>query len=359
MIGNQINLQLANPGGRLYPVSVCLQMILGYKGEKYRVFEVENISGHPYGWFYINQLISGTGREIEITPGTELTSSMKIAADNIGYKFVHCETNVWQEMEGFLRFELNNNNPIIFGPISYKHLVYQIGAHRATEIASHYIVLVGYDNDNVYFHDPNGMSYVSFTFTKLRDACTLAMKFLSNKRFSALVLKEKVSNFSNSEIFKKVVARAVNSYHDKKVRNGGFVGLICLKKYSQDIENWLGAETKLEKEMIMRKLGLFFYPKSNQMRADAITYMQNFKKSNFNISNRIEEFCSLFTKACVLHCEAASMIIPNLVHFDENKMKSVIKFLKNNALELYELESQGYEKLKEINSIINGSEGGD
>lgn len=355
-----INLELANPGGRLYPVSVCLQMALDFKGEKYQVFEVENMSGHPYGWFYVNQLISGTGQEVEITPGTELTNSIKIAADNIGYEYTHCETDTWLEMEKFIRFELSNNSPIIFGPVSYKHLIYQIGAHRATEIASHYIVLVGYDNDVVYFHDPNGMSYIPFNFEELQKACTKDVILPGAKRFSAITLKEKISNFSDIEIFKKVVERGVNSYQNKKIREDGYIGLICLKKYAEDIEEWLGAKTQPQKEMIMRKLGLFFYPKSNQMRADAITYMQIFKKTIPPVSDKIDEFCSLFTKACVLYCEGASIITPNLVSFDEEKMKIQLSLLKTNALKLYDLETQAYEKLKEINIIIKDfSKGGD
>ncbi|MDR1466885.1 MAG: C39 family peptidase [Oscillospiraceae bacterium] len=355
-----INLELANPGGRLYPVSVCLQMVLDFKGEKYQVFEVENMSGHPYGWFYVNQLIAGTGQEVEITPGTELTNSIKIAADNIGYKYTHCETDTWSEMENFIHFELNNNNPIIFGPVSYKHLIYQISAHRATEIASHYIVLVGCNNDIVYFHDSNGMSYVPFTFEELQKSCTAGVVLPGAKRFSAITLKEKISNFSAIEIFKKVIERGVDSYHDKKIRQDGYIGLICLKKYAEDIEKWLGAKTQLQKEIIMRKLGLFFYPKSNQIRADAITYMQIFKKLMPSVSNMINEFCSLFTKACVLYCEGASIITPNLISFDEEKMKSQLSLLKFNALKLYELETKAYEKLKEINIVIKDfQEGGD
>lgn len=38
---------VANSGGRLYPVSVCLQMTLAYKKDYYQIYELENISGNP------------------------------------------------------------------------------------------------------------------------------------------------------------------------------------------------------------------------------------------------------------------------------------------------------------------------
>jgi|GEM_PF-5186342 len=346
-----INYHVPNPGGRLYPASVCLQMVLTLKGENYQIYQLENISGHPYGWFYLNDLINGDGMEIEISPGTELTNSLKVAANSIGYKCVHCLTDEWNEMKTFIQEEINKGNVLIFGPLSFKKLSYQIGAHRATRIASHYIVIVGYDEEKVFFHDPNGMSYATFMYKELKDSCTKEVILPGAEQYSAISIQEKVNEVSDKDLMKKVLVSAVSGYKEKKIRKNAYIGLNCIKRYSEDILVWLGAKTPYEKETVMRKIGLFFYPKGNQMRADAITYMQDIKRMMPEAGQEIDEFCELFKEACLIYKEGASIITPHMVQFDEVQLEKELANLHDSALDLFDIETQAHERLIRIQKM--------
>lgn len=343
---------VANPGGRLYPVSVCLQMALAYKKDYYQIYELENISGNPYGWFYLNDLKAGDGKDIEISPGTELTNSIRVAYKNLGYEYEHCMTEDWDQMVDFIKREVDNKNIVIYGPMSYQQLTYQIGALRAPAVASHYVVVVGYDQDKIYYHDPNGMSYVPMPFSKLKETSTLEVMMPGTKRFSAISLKERLREPSKLELYKSVLDEAVNGYKSKKVRKNGYIGLEGILHYADDIVEWLGAETKRDKELVLRKLGLYFYPKGNQIRSDAISFMNDLAVNIPDCKGAVDEFCALFMEACIIYKHGAEVLTPRLVTFNENGMESDLKALQEDAHKLYELESKAFSKIKILKDAL-------
>ncbi len=349
MLGDVVNYRVPNPGGRLYPASVCLQMVLAARGDGYQIYELENVSGHPYGWFYVNQLIDGQGTEMELSPGTELTNSLLVAARTLGYDHEHCSTADWDRMWGFLTHNLTQRQPVIFGPIAYNHLTYQIGAMRATAMANHYIVLVALKNGELLFHDPNGMSYIPMSPSSLRDACTPEVVVPGTPRYSAVKLGERRRVPAAREILGMVLAQAVSGYQERRIRGHGYLGLVCLAKYADHITEWMGAKTPRDRETVMRKLGLFFYPKSNQMRSDAITFMQN-AKPQFAAADRalVDEFCGIFAEACARYQRGAQLITPRLIDFDEGDMGSILDELSRDALVLHRLESQALEVIKSL-----------
>lgn len=346
---------VANPGGRLYPVSVCLQMALAYKGEYLQLYKVENISGHPYGWFYMNDMIvgEGTGDGIEISPGTELTKSAKVASTNLGYRHEHCLTDEFEEMKDFIIKKINEHQIIIYGPIAYQQLTYQISALRAPAVASHYVVIVGYDDDYVYFHDPNGMSYIPFSYQRLMRTNTKEVMMPDAKRFSAIAIGDKSVTPTEVDIFKRVIAGAVESYKEKIVRKNAYVGLHAIKKYAEDLKYWLGAKNKHDKEMVVRKLGLYFYPKGNQMRSDAITYMQDILDFLPELREIIDVLNNSFMEACMIYNRGAEIITPKLIVFNENDMRESLEQLQKDAYRLYDIESKCLENILKINEVIS------
>ncbi len=346
---------VANPGGRLYPVSVCLQMTLAFKGEYLQLYKVENISGHPYGWFYMNDLIvnEGDGDGIEISPGTELTKSAKVASNNLGYKYEHCLTDDFGEMKDFIKRKIDEHQIIIYGPIAYKQLTYQISALRAPAVASHYVVIIGYDDKYVYFHDPNGMSYIPFSYQRLMETNTRDVMMPDSKRFSAITIEGKYDNPSEVDIFKRVISGAVESYKEKVVRKNAYVGLHAIKRYAEDLKHWLGAENRRDREMVVRKLGLYFYPKGNQMRSDAITYMQDILEYLPDLREIIESLNNSFMDACMIYNRGSEILTPKLLVFNENELLEPLKLLEQDAYRLYEIESKCLEYIHKINEFIN------
>lgn len=350
---NNINYNVANTGGRLYPVSVCLQMVLDYKKDYYPIYKLENISGHPFGWFYMNDKIAGYGEGIEISPGTELTNSIKVACKNLGYNYEHCLTNDWNEMINNIKKELANGNVLIYGPVAFNQLKYQIGAFRAPGVASHYIVIVGYDENNIYYHDPNGMSYISISFDKLKDISTKEVMIPGTKLYSCIIIKDKCENIGKLELYSRVLDSAVESYKEKKVRNNGYVGLVAIKKYAEDLDVCLGAKNINEKILILRKLGLYFYPKGNQIRSDAITFMKDISTDFSETKDIVEEFSEHFKDACAIYQRGAAMIIPHLVKLDEKELPTLLSTLKHDTLKLYEIEKRAYDCIVKIKNIID------
>lgn len=130
-------LAVPNPGWRLYPAAVCLQAVLEAQGVSYPVYYLENVSGHPYGWFYLNERIDGSGQAVCMTPGTELTNSIKQALAVLGYDQIHVSTDDWNEALARVRAEIDAGHPVIFGPIAYRALRYQVTAWRSPREASH------------------------------------------------------------------------------------------------------------------------------------------------------------------------------------------------------------------------------
>lgn len=351
--GPKLNLSVPNPGGRLYPASVCLQMVLAAKGDVYQIFELENISGHPYGWFYVNQLITGEGTEMELSPGTELTKSLLIAARVLGYDTQHCATDDWLEFISFLRRSLIEGSPVIFGPIAYQRLTYQIGAHRATAMANHYVVLVGINQEEVIFHDPNGMSYIPMALNDLRDACTDEVRVPGTRRYSGVTIGERTTLPSPQQILGLVLQQAVAGYQERPIRDNGWLGLVCLKKYAAHITQWMGARTRQDRETVLRKLGLFFYPKSNQMRADAMTYLWQTREYHASVERLlVDDLCDVFAQECSLYQRGAALITPRLITFDEREMGEILGELSRDALALHELESRAFGTLTSLSTAF-------
>ncbi|KOY65420.1 hypothetical protein [Clostridium sporogenes] len=345
---NRYIYSIANSGGRLYPASVCLQMILEQKKDYYPIYKLENISGHPYGWFYLNHLIVDKGEEIEISPGTEMTNSIKLACRVLGYNFEHCVTDEWNKILNFIKSKIQKNNPVILGPVAHCKLKYQISGLRAPAVASHYLVIVGYDEKFIYFHDPNGMSYIPFTYEQIRDVFTEQVKIPGSKRFSAITVEERYETPTEVEVFKRVIDNAIKSYEEKEVRFNGYVGLHAIQKYAEDIIKFLGANNKSEKEMILRKLALYFYPKGNQIRSDAISYMNYISEYIPNIKDIIDNFCSVFMKASIIYKEDSELLMPKIVKFDEKDIESTLSILQKHAYKIYDLEKEAYKCIVKI-----------
>lgn len=338
--------RIANPGGRLYPAAVCLQAILDARADHYPIHFLENVSGHPYGWFYLNTLLPGIGRSVCMTPGTEMTNSVKLALDNLGYAYEHFLSDAWDETWAHIVEAVNAGEPLLFGPLAYTALKYQRTAWRAPAEASHYVVVVGYDDvGHIYFHDPNGYSFVRFPVEEFQTACTNEVMIPSTARYSYIRVGERLRQPSFDEIITRVLRTAAQSFADQTVRRYGYRGILALQHYAEDLGSCLGATDLTTQRLLFSKMAYYFYPKGNQTRTDAAVFMRDAARVRPELAEPLQRFADAFTRAAMHYADASTLATRVIVEFNEATVHQALPPLQAETFAVLAAEREARDHL--------------
>lgn len=349
---------IPNPGGRLYPAAVCLQTILDSRGDHYPIHVLENVSLHPYGWFYLNTLKAGVGRAVCMTPGTEMTNSVKVALDHLGYDHEHFLSDDWTETWQRIVAALEAGEPLIFGPLAYRALSYQRTAWRAPSEASHYVVLVGREGDDtLYFHDPNGYSYVRFPADALRDACNDEVMIPSTARFSLIRVGARRRFPSHDELVDAILLRCGESFADRRVRHHGYRGVLALERYTEDLTDCLGAADLPTRKLLFSKMAHYFYPKGNQTRTDAAVFMRDAAARRPELAPALQRFAAAFLEAAVHYAESAAIATAVLVEMSDRRVEEALAPLQRESRAILAGERAAREHLMAACRLLEGRAG--
>lgn len=208
------------------------------------------------------------------------------------------------------------------------------------------MVIVGYDNDHLYFHDPNGQSYIAFPYDQFRAACSPEVTIPSTGLYSFISVQGRLWQPDEPTITLRVLTRAVETLSGGTIRQGkGWRGVEAIQQYARDLSECLGARDMADRRVLYSKMAYYFYPKGNQTRADAAFYVRRAAALFPQAARELNEFSDAFLQAARVYMWSAATAVHAIVNWSESAVAASLPDLQQDAREIYRWEKAALEAL--------------
>ncbi len=132
--------------------------------------------------------------------------------------------------------------PPVLGPLDMFHLPFYPDLYQQRHIPIHYLLLVGYDNENAYVHDTDMQDIQAVPLAELEGACAVNIPGLGKRnRLVTLNIPEQISPVA--ELIKRAILDECRMMLKPPI---SMFGIPAMEKLSGEIANWpteLGQET--------------------------------------------------------------------------------------------------------------------
>lgn len=152
----------------------------------------------------------------------------------IGYEIVSNEGRTFKTTLKEIQSLLDNDVPTILFGLDMYHLPYQQKFYHECHIPGHVVLMVGYDEKNVYVHDNSKIGVQTVPVDNLRLAWANDYIGIS-KRNAYFGIDMKSPNHDISHIIQQGISRNANLYLNAPL---GFIGIKGMSKFIKEFPSW-------------------------------------------------------------------------------------------------------------------------
>jgi hypothetical protein len=163
-------------------------------------------------------------------------------AELLGARYVEVENRSFGFSWNKAREAVDAGTPPVLGPLDMFYLPYYQEIYHRRHIPIHYVLLVGYDEENAYVHDTDKDDVQAVALTELRPAWDVNAPGLG-KRNRLVVLDLSPSLLATETLIRRSIADECRTMLHPPV---SMLGLPAMKKVAGEIARWpgeLGEET--------------------------------------------------------------------------------------------------------------------
>lgn len=170
-------------------------------------------------------------------PNEELSRAFKI----LGFE---CKERIVSKKNNPPINELRNdlkNSPVVIGPLDMGYLTYN-PTYPFLGGADHYVLIYGYDDKNIYLHDPEKFPCVSLSFKKLELSWKSKKILYGLENYQYWTAPKRVSKPSRNQIYKQTMKDFASIYRNCRIKldknewiTGGKAILVCADRLRRRI----------------------------------------------------------------------------------------------------------------------------
>jgi hypothetical protein len=210
-----------------------LEDILAWKGSEYTDYLLSVVGGMA-SFTYLR--FKRADPPCMVYWGANTKYLMKDLANIIDFKETVVEGKAFKSMFSILKKAIDNGKPVVAGALDMYHLHYYPELYRKQHIPIHYILAIGYDDEEqvVYAHDCSHRGVQKIPYTDFEESLDVKVPGMSKKNtIRTFVLPEKLPT-------ELEVARKGFSYKAEKFLNPPvkLFGVPAMRRLAEEIFEW-------------------------------------------------------------------------------------------------------------------------
>ena len=184
------------------------------------------------GFAYLRFNLADTPRQVYW--GTSSPRQHKYLAELLMADFAALENRTFKYFWKKAQEAVDSGTPPILGPLDMFYLHFYADIYHRRHIPIHYLLLVGYDNDNAYVHDTDQIGVQTVPLNELELALDVNVPGLGKRnRLTTLRIPKGIAP-TNSLIHKSITDECKMMLHPPV----SLVGIPAMEKLSREITDW-------------------------------------------------------------------------------------------------------------------------
>lgn len=173
--------------------------------------------------------------------------------DIMGYKIYYSEGRSFNSVMTKMKELIDNNIPVILFGLDMYHLSYQEKFYQNIHIPGHIVLMVGYDDNEVYIHDNSKTGIQTISYDDLRSAWAEGYKGFSRKNtYFGIEINNNIIN--DKQIIEKGLNGMAKRFLEPPV---GFMGTKGLTRLIKEFPSWSNTYNNNKLEAIYKHLIMF------------------------------------------------------------------------------------------------------
>ncbi|MGQ9631886.1 MAG: hypothetical protein ACUVXI_16480 [bacterium] len=265
----------------------ALQSLLSAFGDEYPRWYLSSVAGFHHTFEYLRVSPPGDRAFITLNFTRFVYQEIEFALKALGYAYTHIHNEAWDRTWDFIEGEVGEGRPLLAGPLDFYYLSYIDPQIRSPQphLSDHYVVLVGFDEDNVYLNDTFGFHYVALSREEFRLAMESTILYYTfdnsseNYKRSLLAVTGRRGKPDESEVAINALDRLREKFMEDRsissVRNDRcyYSGVLGLKKLADELAGYALAENR---EWALEVISYLYNYKvlwGNQCRAELAVFL--------------------------------------------------------------------------------------
>lgn len=173
----------------------------------------------------------------------------------IGFDYKHYEYSTFEKALSKAKAEIDAEHPCVLGALDMYYLPYFTKLYHTEHIPFHYVLMVGYDDDNgcIYINDCGRKDSLTLSYDELKLAWDCSYPGLSKPNTVCTIRMH--SKKSKYEIAKEAFAKKRELFLNAPV---GFIGYRGFEKFIAELPNWKNEFSKEEYDKLLFNMVQFF-----------------------------------------------------------------------------------------------------
>lgn len=173
----------------------------------------------------------------------------------VGFEYKHYEYKSFKRALAKAKAEIDAGYPCVLGALDMYYLPYFEKLYHKEHIPFHYVLMVGYDDENecVYINDCGRRDTLTLSYNELKHAWDCFYAGLSKPNTVCIVRMH--SDKSKYDIAKEALAKKRELFLNPQV---GFVGYRGFEKFITELPNWRNELSKEEYDRVLLNMVQFF-----------------------------------------------------------------------------------------------------
>ena len=244
-------------GWRLNCYATALSMLLSRRGDPKPIHYIDCLTTLPFGPF-----VYWKKRGFAVMGGLNPENGLDFAIPLLGYEYSISFTESQKDAIAKLKENLENDW-VFIGPVDMSYLTYDPFCKKKKG-ADHYIVGVDCDNNFIWINDPEGYVEVPLPWQDFLEAWYGKRIYYKKGSYTQRVLKEKIKESPDEEIFKSVLLKAAETAKGEHIPLGAIYGEKAIRTFADDLKN---------KGKVSMLLLTFILPVCNQRCYDSAVFL--------------------------------------------------------------------------------------
>lgn len=173
----------------------------------------------------------------------------------VGFEYKHHEYEHFEQVLKKAKKEIDNGYPVVLGALDMYYLPYFTKLYHNEHIPFHYVLMVGYDDDErqIYLYDGGRADLISLSYDELRDCMNCSYPGLSKKNTICTVrMNESKSKY---QIAKEAIAKKCELFLNPPTNCLGYKGF---EKFIRELPKLKTELNKDDYDKILINLVMFF-----------------------------------------------------------------------------------------------------
>lgn len=256
----------------------------------------------------------------------------------VGFDYKEYNYDSFEKALNKAKIEIDQGFPVVIGTLDMSYLPYYPKLYHHGSIPFHYVLMVGYDENQIFIQDCGREGQIALDNSDLKLAWNASFPGLS-KPFSLFTIRMNQSK-QKEEIVKEALQKKAKAFLNPPV---GFVGHKGMDKFINDFPNYLEEFSKEDLDMILLNMVQFMGTVPTIPNAlkgidvpDKVKFYGGFDKVSRVLNELGNEFenpkwleaAQVLEKGCLLVEKIKEVIVGHLLGEDE-KMEEIPKLFAN------------------------------